>query len=150
MRSMKAPETAAEGELRLPTYPAAAGSIEVSLQVADFPFSVFIDPDSISIDNRRDVRYTVILKADSGATNVFYEAIRCDTGQYRRYAYGSSGQFKVLPVSEWRFIRAGSADRYRGALLKYYLCPLPARNAAEILISRLRQRGPASSFDSTQ
>lgn len=143
-RGVEAPERAGEGEVRLPDYPGDTGAIEVPIDLDDFPFTLLIDPGSVSVDNRRDVRYTVILKSNTGASNVAYEAIRCDTGQYRRYAYGSSGRFKPLGASEWRYIQPRGPEAYRQVLMRYYLCPLPARREAETLVARLRRGGPVS------
>jgi len=149
-KRMQVPEEAAESELRLPAYPDAGNSIEISLDRRDAPFSVLVDPASISIENHRDVRYTVILKSGTGAMNVFYESVRCGTSQYRRFAYGSDGSFRLLPDSDWKYVRAPGADRYRVTLMRDYLCPLPTGNGVKTLIDRLHQSDRASIFGTAQ
>jgi hypothetical protein len=145
-----ASEDVVEEEYRLPDYPDKATAIEVSLGLREFPFSLYIDPDSIRVDDHRDVRYSIILESASGATNVAYEAVRCTTRQYRRHAYGSAGQFKILPEPAWRYVSSAGGRRYVDALMREYLCPLPARNAVDVLIGRLKRRASVHQFSGTQ
>lgn len=126
-----------EAAVVLPPYPDLRNSIEVETGIRDFPFTLLIDPASLSIDGRQVVRYTVILQS-RGATNVFYEAVRCSDRHYRRYAYGVAGVFKPLASSGWEPVQRAINRRYREVLLQHYLCPLPARKAVPQLIRRLR------------
>ena len=48
----------------------------------------FIDADSIVIGTDGIVRYTMVVKSPSGAENVSYEGIRCETTEQKFYAFG--------------------------------------------------------------
>src|SRR5450830_1616368 len=75
----------------------AAVQLPASPQDADLmPFYVgptatqqfFVDAKSISITGDNVVRYTLISKSASGAVNVSYEGTRCETAQFKQFAYG--------------------------------------------------------------
>lgn len=135
-----------EQGIALPDYPdtGSRDMIEVSLSVHRFPFQLFIDPASVSIGEDRVVRYTAILKSRSGATNVFYEGLRCSTGQYRRYAYGSQNEFRLSGNSRWKYIGNDGSDRYMKALSTDFICPPPSVGNDAALLKRLRRPDPGN------
>lgn len=139
-----------EQRLVLPAYPdtASADLIKVNLQLEQFPFSVWIDPASVTIGNDRVVRYTVILRSRSGATNVIYEGIRCVTGQFRRYAYGGPDGFHVSDHSAWKYIpgATGGSDSYLVVLRNRFICPSPPPGKPARLLRHLRASSAADSF----
>jgi hypothetical protein len=140
-----------EQGLTLPTYPDinSRDLVEVDLLLNNFPFRLFVDPASVSVGDDRIVRYTVILKSRSGAANVIYEAIRCTTGQYRRYAFGGQDGFRLSANSRWQYIRgeAGGSDRYLELLSKYFICPAPPPGRSAIVLRRLRTRHSNDFYD---
>lgn len=138
-----------EQSLELPAYPDTNSPdlIEVDLAINGYPFRLLVDPASVSAGEDRVVRYTAILKSRSGATNVFYEGIRCATGQYRRYANGGAGGFSPSPTSRWRYILNGSgSSRYREVLLDRFMCPAPTPGKPGAVLRRLRSPNPDNSF----
>lgn len=62
-----------------------------------------VDPATIAITGDGVVRYVVVASNKAGgATNAFYEGVRCATGEMKSYArYGSDG-WDVLPNPEWK------------------------------------------------
>lgn len=62
-----------------------------------------VDPATIAITGDGIVRYVVVASNKAGgATNAFYEGVRCATGEMKSYArYGSQG-WDVLPNPEWK------------------------------------------------
>ncbi len=140
------PKAWKEQGISLPAYPDTDSRelIEVDLLLNKFPFRLFIDPASVSIGEDRVVRYTAILKSRSGASNVFYEGIRCSRAQYRRYAYGSRDGFHLAGNSRWRYIRDTGADPYLEVLLDHFMCPSPGPGREAVLLRRLRQPNPAN------
>jgi len=62
-----------------------------------------VDPATIAITGDGVVRYVVVANNKAGgATNAFYEGVRCATGEMKSYArYGSNG-WDVLPNPEWK------------------------------------------------
>jgi len=130
----------------LPAYPDTDSRdlIEVDLLISRYPFRLFIDPASVSIGEDQVVRYTAIFKSRSGATNIFYEGMRCRKGEYRRYAFGSPDGFQLSANSRWRFIRSstGGSDRYLKVLGKYFICPAPRPDKLAKLLRRLGAPNP--------
>lgn len=127
-----------ESDVVIPPWPVLANSIEVSLGIDDFPFTLFIDPASLSVDRGRVVRYTAILKSVNAAMNVSYEAINCADDAYRRYAFGSGNVLKPVGDSHWIAIMPRGMERFRHVLMGSYLCPVPGKDPVKRLIKRLR------------
>ena len=124
-----------EQAARLPAYP--SGDDLVALDT-DYPgYRYFIDPASVSVGKKDQVaRYTVIIESTDGVRNVFYEGMRCDSRQYKTYAYGSAdGPFHEMPDAGWKYIRSEAAFRYRRDLVDFYVCdgPIVRFDAKEIV-----------------
>jgi len=112
-------ETAA----KLPPYPKAENLIAFNVSSATRN-KFFIDTNSISVDADKVVRYTVVVKAAGGATNVSYEGMRCETGERRLYAYGHpDGSWSKARNAQWETIKLRSLLSYRKALYEDYFCP---------------------------
>lgn len=127
-----------EAAIIIPSWPALTDRIEVKLGLDDFPFTLWIDPASISVDRARVVRYTAILKSAGAAANVFYEAIDCTEKSYRRYAYGSAGRFRQVRDSRWMRIVPRGMGRFRDVLMQNHVCPVAGKKPVDRLIRRLR------------
>ena len=127
-----------ESEVIIPPWPVLAEGIEVNLGLDDFPFTLLIDPASISVDRKHVVRYTAILKSVDAAINISYEAIDCADKTYRRYAYGAAGRFKQVRDSQWIRIVPQGAGNFRPVFMSSYLCPVPGEKPGEKLRARLR------------
>src|SRR5450830_1715864 len=50
--------------------------------------SFAIDKPSVSVASDGTVRYTLVASNNSGAKNISYEAIRCETYEHKLYAFG--------------------------------------------------------------
>lgn len=135
-----------EQGIALPAYPDTGSPdlIEIDLSLDRFPFRLFVDPASVSIGEDWIVRYTAILKSRSGAANVFYEGMRCSTGQYRRYAYGGQNEFKLSSNSRWEYIDGVGSDRYLKVLRANFMCPAPSPGKHTALLRRLSRPNPAN------
>lgn len=136
------PEKKPERPLVLPPYPDSDKLIQVDLKLRDFPFTFWIDPASLDVDEEGVIRYTAVLRSASGAENVVYEGIRCTRRQYRRYAYGAQGRFHLVGKSQWQFLRPVSQDRYRATLIDEYFCPLPSGDTRAQILRKLKTRYP--------
>jgi hypothetical protein len=133
-----------EQEAKLPAWPDPGRLLEVTVNRANFPFRVYIDPDSVSIGDDRVLRYTVVVVSTSGARNISYEGIRCSKRSYRRYAYGAGDEWASLAAEPWRPLLEGGMDGYRYVLYRDYLCDLtnPFQKVEEILRRIRHSRGP--------
>lgn len=111
-----------EAELSLPPPPSQGKlrSFDVSAN-ASHTFSV--DEDSLSIGADNVIRYTLVIESQSGARNVSYEGIRCDTREYKQFAYGkANGEWSIARASKWQAIRGTTMNRYHHALAKDFFC----------------------------
>jgi hypothetical protein len=141
------PEYWKEGARRLPPFPADEDLVPIPLDGRKGSLSYFIDGKHLSIGDDDVVRYTLVVRSQTGAKNVSFEGIRCDSLQYRPYAYGYRGEFKPAEPSEWQRIGNGEADRAQRELQRFYLCEpshYRPRGREEILRSL---RGQANLYD---
>ncbi len=125
----------------MPAYPDEDALVAVSTGVSDYPFTVLIDLDSLSVGPDRVVRYTVVLRSRQGAENISYEGILCNRGKVKRYGYGIENGFQRIPSSDWRFIRRSRQDLHRKVLADRYFCPLPSGDMVGVISDRLKARG---------
>jgi len=129
-----------EDTVVMPPYPPADDLIEVDLALPDFPFTLLIDRNSLSVGKDRVIRYTAVLRSRDGVENVSYEGIRCKHSQVQRYAYGSGGRFRPVRNRDWRFIRKDGQDRFRTELVDHYFCPLPLGDTESQILDKLKSR----------
>lgn len=135
------PEQWNESAVDVPRWPEQDDLIEVSVDRAGFPFRVYTDPESLTIGDDGVVRYVLVIVSSSGAWNASFEGILCKKGEYRRYAYGSGGQWHRLAGSPWQRIFKGGRDAYRHTLYRDYLCDAVRSNPdVPEIIRRIRYK----------
>ena len=110
----------------LPAYPSEDRLLLFTVsRLSDNRFQV--DEDSIDVHPDRDVRLTIVVDAPGGARTVTYEAIRCQTAEYRIIAIGQrDGRWMTVAEPQWRRIEEGGPNRQRAALALEYLCDGPS------------------------
>jgi len=111
-----------EQPVELPAYPEEGRLLEIVVTAGNYPYSVYIDPEALSVGADRVVRYTAVVTSASGARNITYEGLLCGTREYRRYAYGANGTWQALNDMPWERIRESGMGHYRYALYRGYLC----------------------------
>ncbi len=83
-----------------------------------------VDTTSIQIGEDGVIRFSLLIRSVSGARNVSFEGIRCDTSERKLYALGRDDKTWVQPRhSEWQkldFVRQFYAQR---ELAKHIFCP---------------------------
>jgi len=118
-----------EDPLRLPAFPQNADLLPMAVSRA-VPEKILIDSKSISVGNDEVVRYTVVVESSSGVRNVFYEGIRCDTREYKRYAYGTTEKtFAPMANSSWQKIYVSGLSAFRYEAYNRYFCYIVGRTA---------------------
>ncbi len=144
----KPPPEWQEQKVVLPDYPRDEDLQSVPLQLSDFPFQLALDRNSLVVGDDRVTRYTAVLETKDGVRNLFYEGIRCATGEYRSYAIGAGETLQPVLGSDWRPLRQLGVERYRYVLARYYLCDEDRRPRAkrEALI-QLRERWQHDDYD---
>ncbi|MXS84889.1 hypothetical protein ABO04_02895 [Nitrosomonas sp. HPC101] len=85
----------------------------------------FIDAESISVDEKRVIRYSMVAQSEQGASNVSYEGIRCKTRERKRYATGNNETHSWVRagVSEWQPLERVTQLQAQRELAKFYFCP---------------------------
>lgn len=85
--------------------------------------SFAVDSKSLSVGSDGVVRYTLISVSQSGARNVSYEGIRCETFERKIYAIGqANGTWARARRDKWEGIVQGFANRQHAALATDYFC----------------------------
>ncbi len=127
------PKPRVELEVKLPAMPQAANLLQFEPSAASNN-RFYVDANSIYAGADGIVRYTLIIKSPSGAENISYEGIRCDTVEQKYFAFGrKDGTWVNARASEWRRIVYKEVNRHHGVLYKDYFCPdgSPVRSAAD-------------------
>lgn len=107
-------------------------------------YTFAVDRKSISIGTDGVYRYTLVATSPSGARNVSYEGIRCETREKKLYATGRpDGTWVRSRNSAWSLIEEVGNNRQQAALMKDVFCPdyYATQNMAEIQ-QRLDRRIP--------
>jgi hypothetical protein len=85
----------------------------------------FIDLTTLSVGGDGVVRYVLVIVSASGARNVTFEGMRCETRETRIYASGRrDGTWSKSRNSEWSKIKDVYANRHHAALFLEYFCPV--------------------------
>lgn len=103
-----------------------------------------IDADSLTVGTDGIVRYTLVAISESGARNVSYEGIRCQSYERKLYAFGRpDGSWSRSRRDTWERIHSNETNRYHAALFKDYFCneSTVAGNARDI-VTRIRYNRP--------
>jgi len=112
-----------EQQTQLPPYPRTENliSFDVGPNTSN---EHFVDTTSIKIGEDDVIRYSLVVQSSTGAMNVSYEGIRCETFERKLYALGRDDKTWAQPrISEWRrldFVRQLYAQR---ELAKNLFCP---------------------------
>lgn len=120
----------------LPPLPHASDLLPFNVS-QNTPLTFTVDKNSVSVGNDGVVRYTVVATSPSGARNVNYEGIRCDTYEWRRYASINEDQtgWDRAVAFGFRRIENGELNAYQAALYQDYFCTskLPVGTAKQIV-----------------
>jgi hypothetical protein len=129
-----------EIEAQLPAYPRTENLLRFE-GGAPSANRFYIDAPSLSVGEDGVVRYTLMIRAAGGATNVSFEGIRCATGEHKLYAVGrSGGKWMRARDPAWRPIAYRELNRPHWTLFKEFYCvdrrepdPLPLKTILEAL-----------------
>jgi hypothetical protein len=129
-----------EGKVKIPPYPDDGDLLEFYVDGANPNFRYYVDESSLSIgESDKVARYTLVVKSKTGAKNVFYEGIRCNTEEYKTYAFGV-GKKKMKPMRDpqWRPIENYRHTKHRLDLLNFYLCNAPWPRQPEDAVNAIK------------
>ncbi len=128
----------AEIQSSIPAYPKQPNLIEFEAGAAS-PHRFFIDAESISVGNDGVARYTLMIRAAGGATNVTFEGMRCATREQKYYAIGrNDGSWSRARNPEWRRIEYKEVNRHHGVLYADFLCNGKLQLSAKEVLARFK------------
>jgi hypothetical protein len=105
-----------------------------------------IDPATVSISKTDSlVRYVVVATSASGARNIMYEALRCETGQFKTYArYSPSGKWTTVTNPEWRSVFDNMPSKHPLRLARAGACDAAAPvSSVRELVRKLKDPSPS-------
>jgi hypothetical protein len=114
-----------EDVVNLPDFPDFDKLKKVQIDASHGQLQYFIDPKSLKIGRDGVVLATVVITSGSGAKNILFEGYRCDTREYKTFAYGTTkNTFYELADSQWKRVMrtSGTAQDFRRELLAVYFC----------------------------
>lgn len=113
-----------ELQTQLPGYPKPENMLQFDAGPASTNVH-YVDASSIAVGEDGVVRYSLVVKSPSGAMNVSYEGIRCQTAEKRTYAYGRGDEtWARAGLSKWIDLENIAQNYAQRALYRYYFCPL--------------------------
>jgi len=100
-----------EGKAVFPPVPGEGALVQLPAKGVQVGYGYAIDLASLSLGRDGVTRYTVVIRSPADAESIFYEGIRCTTGEYKPYGFAAGNQrFKPINDPQWRALR-----RSRGA-----------------------------------
>lgn len=92
-----------------------------------------IDPASISISPTKTVRYVIVATSATGASNVMYEGLRCEVGEFITYARQSSdGRWNLVQNPQWRPLTDINTARHALAFARQGACEGRSATASSV------------------
>jgi hypothetical protein len=83
----------------------------------------FIDLASLSLADDETLRYTLVANSGSGAKTISYEAIRCQTGERKFFAFGrANGSWSLAQQASWEKIPSYGVNQQHHILQTEYFC----------------------------
>ena len=111
-----------ESGISLPPYPKDENLVAVPLLATD-TLKIYIDRQSLSRGADLVARFSLVVESPSGARSVFYEGLRCETREYKTYAFGSPERiFTPAKEAVWRRIPQPATNAFRYQLYRQYIC----------------------------
>lgn len=124
-----------EAEAPPPPAVRTEGLIPLEMPRSNLRFGV--DPASVSLGKDGIVRYVVVATGEGGALNALYEALRCDTGQFKVYArYNAGSGWTIVKDSQWRELRDAPGSSHGMAIARSGACVGRAPNGSASQIVR--------------
>lgn len=106
----------------LPDFPRDENLVPVPMP-SIYTVKVYMDEKSLSLGEDGVARFTLVVESPSKVRNVFHEGLRCDTREYKIYAFGTSDNlFEPMKQPRWERIPHHVINAYRSQLLHHYVC----------------------------
>ena len=119
-----APEEAPfrEADIAPPAYPADAGLIEFTT-TGRTQNRFYVDGPSLSVGPDKVIRFVLVVRTPSKVNNVSFSAVRCDTREWKDYAYARTDKTWVRDErAKWRLIQARGYNNHQHTLFSEFFC----------------------------
>lgn len=101
-----------------------------------------VDKTSVSSGGDGVVRYSVVVKAAGGARTVNFEGMRCETGEWKIYAFGRpDGTWVRNKYAKWSVIKDRESAGYHRELFYHYFCTVDGRGDMKTIAKAFREGG---------
>ena len=132
-----------EAEVRLPDTVNLARVVTFELtRPASLVFG--IEADSLRIDTDGVVRYAFVARSSSGAVNVLFEGMRCQTAEVKLYAHWDKGSgWTPVVASEWKPLSFQGPTRRAMQMARGGICAQSMPNGSPALILSTLRNGNA-------
>jgi hypothetical protein len=136
-----------EADVVPPPYPADAGLIEFTV-TGRTQNRFYVDGPSLSVGPDKVIRFVLAVRTPSKVNNVSFSAVRCDTREWKDYAYARPDKTWARDErAKWRPIQARGFNNYQHTLFKEFFCyggvasggPL---GSAETIVRNLKHPAP--------
>jgi hypothetical protein len=139
-----------EIQAQMPAYPRAENLVPLEIGGA-LQHQYYIDANSISRGEDGVMRYTVVLKAAGGASNVTFEGMRCETRELKVYALGrTDGTWVRARDPKWTRVAYRETAPHHQMLFRDYFCfsrvDLPAVKAVVGALKRGQPLNPTAQY----
>jgi hypothetical protein len=139
-----------EIDIKIPPYPDDGDLMELPLDVANQSrFTYYMDEESLEVSEKDYVvRYTLVIESKRGTRNIFYEGMRCNTLEYKTYAFGTGkGKFRPSRKPEWKSMFDSGYKKLRMDLMEFYLCdPRKLPRKKHEIVTRIKHPAPNESY----
>lgn len=130
-----APSEWQEQSTPLPDPPEESALVPMRPWSIDTRHEYFLDRDSLAVREDGIFVYTIVIRSPTGATNAFYEGLRCKTKKVKTYGYLSGDQFYESSKPKWEPIVERGIYSYRKILLREYVCSRNTFGQVETVLS---------------
>jgi CNP1-like family len=126
--------------------PPKAEDLVVFYQNGNQSFS--LDTKSLSVGKDGAVRYTLVSTSNTGAKNISYEGLRCETAEKKLYAFGrADGTWSRSRRNQWDAISGTDFNKQHITLTLEYFCEgKTIAGKAEQIVGRMKRNQPLKSF----
>ncbi len=123
----------------LPIYPDESALLPVTL-LGSARYRYFVDSRTISIGEDGVVRFSLAIKTEAAGHQMSYVGIRCQSREWKTYAFGvSSGKWRRPVKPTWELIERKTQENHRHELYSTYFCSGNAASGNEKkLLANLR------------
>lgn len=82
-----------------------------------------VDGATLGIAEDKVIRFVLDVRSSSGVRNVTYSGVRCDTWQWKDYAYANGDRgWRLDEDAAWQDIERKNFNNYRESLVSEFLC----------------------------